>query len=240
MTSSQIRQEARSNLSGKWGKGALIILVFLLTMPLIAFIPMASIIIMMPLSYGLIVSFIKLKRGQSVIVQDFLSEAFESIGKVWAVFGNIMAKLLVHLILLVVFSIISGFAGLATIKGSLVGSSSALGTGSFFGTIGTLGCVIVSISLALKSLYYSLSMYVLYDNKELTGKEIVEKSAELMQGNRWNYLWLFISFFGWALLSVLTLGIGFFWLFPYMQVAQIEFYENKVKKANNTNIKTME
>ena len=46
MTASQLRQEARANLTGKWGKGALITLCYLLIMWAIsfvlAFIPMFS------------------------------------------------------------------------------------------------------------------------------------------------------------------------------------------------------
>ena len=35
-----------------------------------------------------------------------------------------------------------------------------------------------------------------------------------------------ISFIGWGLLSVLTLGIGFLWLSPYMNAAYAAFYDD--------------
>ena len=46
-----------------------------------------------------------------------------------------------------------------------------------------------------------------------------------MKGNRGNYFLLELSFIGWAILSVLTLGIGFLWLAPYMSVASVCFYD---------------
>lgn len=38
--------------------------------------------------------------------------------------------------------------------------------------------------------------------------------------------YLHLTFIGWFLLSILTLGIGFFWLGPYVQSAQAHFYED--------------
>ena len=60
----------------------------------------------------------------------------------------------------------------------------------------------------------------------MSGKEIVEKSEQLMQGNRWRLFCLSFSFIGWAILSALSLGIGYFWLMPYMITAMICFYED--------------
>jgi uncharacterized membrane protein len=42
-------------------------------------------------------------------------------------------------------------------------------------------------------------------------------------------LWLGLSFIGWSLLGLLTLGIGYIWLIPYMYTSYAAFYE-EVKK----------
>jgi uncharacterized membrane protein len=47
-----------------------------------------------------------------------------------------------------------------------------------------------------------------------------------MKGNKWKYFCLQWRFFGWALLCVLTLGIGFLWLQPYMMTSSARFYED--------------
>ena len=47
-----------------------------------------------------------------------------------------------------------------------------------------------------------------------------------MKGYKMDYFVLILSFLGWALLMLFTLGIGYFWLIPYMQVTMCNFYNN--------------
>ena len=55
-----------------------------------------------------------------------------------------------------------------------------------------------------------------------------------MKGHRGKYILLQLSFIGWIILSVFTLYIGMLWIFPYMQISMICFYEalkeNKVEE----------
>ena len=77
-----------------------------------------------------------------------------------------------------------------------------------------------------------MTYYVLEDNPELSGDKAIEESMRLMSGHKWELFWLHLTFIGWALLCTLTLGIGFFWLVPYMNTAQAAFYEDiKAEKA---------
>ena len=47
-----------------------------------------------------------------------------------------------------------------------------------------------------------------------------------MDGYKLQYFFLGLSFIGWMLLCLLTLGIGFLWLIPYIQVTYAKFYLN--------------
>jgi len=76
----------------------------------------------------------------------------------------------------------------------------------------------------IKSYSYAMTEYILADNPEMDGIEAITKSRELMNGNKWRLFCLHFSFIGWMLLSILTLGIGFFFLTPYMQAATTAFY----------------
>ncbi len=78
----------------------------------------------------------------------------------------------------------------------------------------------------IKAYSYSMTYYVLEDNPELSGDKAIEESMRLMSGHKWELFWLHLTFIGWALLCILTLGIGIFWLVPYMNTAQAAFYEN--------------
>ena len=84
----------------------------------------------------------------------------------------------------------------------------------------------------LASYSYAMTPYILMENPEMTANEAIGKSKELMYGNRWRLFCLEISFIGWVLLAIfLTLGIGMFWLAPYMEASMAAFYrEIKVEK----------
>lgn len=71
---------------------------------------------------------------------------------------------------------------------------------------------------------YAMTRYILAEHPELTASEALVRSKEMMTGNRWRLFCLQFSFIGWDILAVLTLGIGYLWLTPYMQAATAAFY----------------
>lgn len=73
---------------------------------------------------------------------------------------------------------------------------------------------------------YAMTPYILKDNPELSAWEASTRSREMMKGHKFDLFWLELSFIGWILLSILTLGIGLFWLVPYMQTAIAAFYND--------------
>lgn len=71
---------------------------------------------------------------------------------------------------------------------------------------------------------YSMAFYIMQEDSSVGIFEAINRSKELMVGNKWRLFCLQISFIGWAILSVLTFGIGFLWLFPYVNAATAAFY----------------
>lgn len=252
MNSLQLRANARESLKGYWGKAALLTLCygiimfainfFLALIPLIGAI--VSFIICVPISYGYVTTFIKLKRHEEVTYTDFLSTGFENFGKAWGVTGNIILKMILPIALVIIFVFVLMFG----VSGSIINSisyyssySSSLGLSAGFSglaLIGVIGYIASIIYCIIKAYLYVLSYYILYDNPTMTGKEIVEESARLMKGNRWSFLWLGLTFIGWAILSIFTLYIGYFWLIPYFMVTFVCFYESLAKNSSivDTNI----
>ena len=78
----------------------------------------------------------------------------------------------------------------------------------------------------IKAFSYALTPYILLDEPELTARQAITRSCEIMQGRRWKLFCLYLSFIGWGILSVLTFGIGFLWLVPYMNASIAAFYED--------------
>lgn len=73
---------------------------------------------------------------------------------------------------------------------------------------------------------YSMTFYILADNPSMKAMEAIDQSKKIMQGYKWKLFFLQLRFLGWALLSLLTFGIGFLWLMPYIQISMAKFYDD--------------
>lgn len=91
----------------------------------------------------------------------------------------------------------------------------------FFILLWSLLLVIPGIIAAYR---YAMVPYLMAEFPELGVMDAMRESKRLMTGNKWRMFCLELSFFGWALLSALTFGIGSLWLAPYVKAAQAAFY----------------
>ena len=247
MTSSEIKSKARESLTNKWGKAALItfcyfVIEFLInfmisgserSFPLLSsLLSIGGTVISVPLAYGIMMSFMKLKRSENVEAFDFFTDGFSNFGKAWGITWNIVKKMILPIILIVLIYILLSISITFAMTFSLFKASS-----SAFPIFLTILCALALIGIyiwvAIKYLLYVLSYQIAYDNPNYSNKDVVEESERLMNGNRGKYFVLQLSFIGWGILACLTFGIGTFWLFPYMIVAEICFYENLAGKYNS-------
>ena len=78
----------------------------------------------------------------------------------------------------------------------------------------------------IKAYAYSMAGYIMTENSEMSAKEAMEVSQQMMRGNKWRLFCLQFSFIGWMILGTLTMGIGFLWVNPYMNAAITAFYDD--------------
>lgn len=71
---------------------------------------------------------------------------------------------------------------------------------------------------------YSMCFYILRENPDMPPMDVIRKSKEMMKGHKMELFVLQLTFIGWGLLSILTLGIGSLWLIPYMTASSTAFY----------------
>ncbi len=90
----------------------------------------------------------------------------------------------------------------------------------------------------IKGYSCSMTYYILADNPSMTANDARKKSMDIMRGNKWRLFCLQLSFIGWLLLCVLTLGILTLWISPYIQTTTAAFYEDisAPLKANYDNM----
>jgi uncharacterized membrane protein len=81
------------------------------------------------------------------------------------------------------------------------------------------------VGLPLKYYAYYLVPFIQAENPSIGPRAIFKLSGRMMRGQRLHVFLFDLSFVGWALASVLTLGIvGYLWLNPYLMAAQAELY----------------
>ena len=77
----------------------------------------------------------------------------------------------------------------------------------------------------VKGYSYSMSLYILADNKGKSARECIAESVKMTDGHKMELFVLQLSFIGWILLSTLISGILFIWVGPYMSAAYTNAYE---------------
>jgi uncharacterized membrane protein len=76
----------------------------------------------------------------------------------------------------------------------------------------------------IKTYEYAIIPYILADDPKISSKEAFKKARQMMKGNKWRLFKLNLSFIGWGVLCVLTMGVGTIFLMPYVSAAAAEFY----------------
>jgi uncharacterized membrane protein len=78
----------------------------------------------------------------------------------------------------------------------------------------------------IAALGYSMTFYILADDPTVKPQDALKKSKSMMDGHKEKLFYLCLRFFLLAILCILTLGIGFLWLIPYVHVTMAKFYDD--------------
>ena len=76
----------------------------------------------------------------------------------------------------------------------------------------------------IKTYAYSMSVYILAENKGKSARECIKESVAMTMGYKVDLFVLGLSFIGWGLLSCITFGIALIWVMPYMQATYANAY----------------
>ena len=77
----------------------------------------------------------------------------------------------------------------------------------------------------IKSYEYRMIPYLLAENPDLEWRDAFATSKRMMDGEKWNAFVLDLSFIGWILLSLITLGlVGIFYVNPYKGLTDAALY----------------
>ena len=106
------------------------------------------------------------------------------------------------------------------------GYKSNVKTMFFRGLYTFLWTLLLIIPGIIKAYEYQMIPYILAENPGMDKKEAFALSKKMMYGNKWKSFVLDLSFLGWEILNILTLGIlGIFYVSPYEWQTEAALYE---------------
>ena len=95
----------------------------------------------------------------------------------------------------------------------------------------TLWTMLFIIPGIIKAISYSQMYMILTEYPEVSVTKSMRISMMITKGHKGDLFVTYLSFIGWAFLCVFTLGIGSFWLTPYMNMTLVNAYHAMMKEA---------
>lgn len=86
--------------------------------------------------------------------------------------------------------------------------------------------ILVTVITVLFAFLVFPTFYIYVDNPDMPVVDIFKESFKMMKGNKGRLFALIMSFMGWIVLSLFTLGTLLIWVAPYLQMALTEYYRN--------------
>lgn len=94
-----------------------------------------------------------------------------------------------------------------------------------------LWTVLLIVPGVVKGLAYDMTDFIMVEEPSLPAYQAMKKSEVMMKGHKTRLFLLYLGMVGWALLSVLTLGLGLLWFIPYIYTTRAAFYESLKAEA---------
>lgn len=83
----------------------------------------------------------------------------------------------------------------------------------------------------IKSYQYAMVPYILSENPNMHYRDALDLSRQMMDGEKFNFFVLDLSFIGWEFLGLLLCGIGILFVVPYENATFAEFYAVMRKRS---------
>lgn len=88
-----------------------------------------------------------------------------------------------------------------------------------------VGYVLLIVPGIIFGIATALTFFIIAEDPNISAMDAIKLSIKMMKGKKWKYFLFCCRFIGWALLGILTLGIGFLWVYPYAYMSTTIFYQ---------------
>ncbi|MGL4912121.1 MAG: DUF975 family protein, partial [Romboutsia sp.] len=214
MNRAQLKQRSKNQLKGNWKVPVLIMLIYSVSLIILSMIQ-NNFDSTLGIFIGFLISIV-FEVWAFVGLSKFFLKFIEKQGK--ATFEDVLVSkciLLKSLGFIILMSIVGMIIGII-IGFSII--AFVLNAATSYGNISVLcwlfGTIIIALAIMVTiiSLAISMTSYILVEKEELGLFEAIGLSIKMMKGHKWELFLIQLSFIGWAILTILTLGIGYLWL----------------------------
>ena len=170
---------------------------------------------------GLLEIMIKIARGKKVDIMDLFnrSDLFWKCTAITIILASF--TLLFGILEFISFKALTTFIIYQTDMNALLSGTMLL--------IGILLCAAIAAFYAILMISFSQVYFILYENENMPIIDIFNRSIDLMEEHKIDYIIYELSFIGWIIVGILTFGILLLWVTPYMMVANVNFYDELIK-----------
>ena len=259
MNSGEIRREAKEILISKGYIAIGMILIYALLLfafgllegiindnNVVFILNLTSTILSVPLVFGLTIAYMKLVREEEIGILDFIGIGFSNFKKSIIIFIKIFLKIWLPIVITISIAILIFFMQLSAVAvehGGVGVLGVFLGLPLYAGIVGII-LLPLYINAIEKLLLYIFTSNIAYDEPGLTEGEAMERSRNLMEGNRKEYLKIWMPIIVWiiayafmasevtSILLTGIFGIGCVVLGVYIAICHSIFYESTYKRKD--------
>ena len=165
----------------------------------IVIVSIALLVLQRGFTYGLTKMFVRRKNGERVETLDFIYDGLSELGRAWSISFALIPKFIVPILCMViamglaVWNVVAGSASI--IASSYTGGLPATEIGAGTGIIITILIIVSFVMIIPLSYKYRYADNEAIESPELTAREVLEKTAGIMEGNKLNSFSLDMSFF---------------------------------------------
>lgn len=219
----QCKLEAKRQLTGRWGQPVGMFLIIILC--------------------GCVLQIINAIISSTTIVNGPIGGSFSSVISIQIT--AIITFILSTIIVIMKYSSLYGYIEYTKTNEKIQFSTFFKGFNKFGRSLGMimwrLLWMIIWTSLFIipgfvKYYSYSQAYYICAENKEITPLEALKLSKIITKENKYDLFCIDFSFTGWILLSILSFGIGFLWIVPYITMTKTNIYHSLLKEALEKNL----
>ena len=215
LTRQEIKQQSREQIKGNIGISFLCIIIYLAINFSLSSIPLINLItiwillaITSPLVLGLTKVFMEISRGNK-----------PSLSTLFAGFSQFSQSFLCFLLLYIPSLI---YTSLSIIPAGVIILTNSVEAIPLF----TIWMIFLYVIYLYIYLSFSMIYYIMEEQPQLSAIDVFKASRQMMKGRKWDYFVFQLSFILWYCLGILTLGIAYIYIIPYISVATANYYHN--------------